>query len=121
MNDVTISIQPHTISRRRRKFRVIHVLSRDGSESSRFSYFPNGRGDRDCGSGSAPEGIGRVIVALAGDPELLSLTGQTLEVGALATRWIREPRSVRPNIRDAAVQLLTAQGCRRFAGRLSRR
>jgi hypothetical protein len=30
MNDVTISMQPHTISRRRREFRVIHVLSRDG-------------------------------------------------------------------------------------------
>jgi hypothetical protein len=34
MNEVTISMQSHTISRRRREFGVIHVLSRDGSESS---------------------------------------------------------------------------------------
>jgi len=30
MSDVTISMQSHTISRRRCQFRVIHVLSRDG-------------------------------------------------------------------------------------------
>jgi hypothetical protein len=40
MNDVTISMQSHTISRRRREFRVIHVLSRDGSESSMPAAIP---------------------------------------------------------------------------------
>ena len=34
MNNVTISMQSHTISRSRREFRIIHVLSRDESESS---------------------------------------------------------------------------------------
>lgn len=35
----------------------------------------------------SPEGVGRVIVALADDPDLLSLTGQALSVDALAARY----------------------------------
>ncbi len=34
-----------------------------------------------------PEGVGRAIVALAGDPERLGLTGRALAVEALATRY----------------------------------
>jgi NAD(P)-dependent dehydrogenase (short-subunit alcohol dehydrogenase family) len=35
----------------------------------------------------SPEGVGRAIVALAGDPERLGLTGRALAVEALATRY----------------------------------
>jgi hypothetical protein len=35
----------------------------------------------------SPEGVGRAIAALAGDPELMSLTGQALAVETLAARY----------------------------------
>jgi NAD(P)-dependent dehydrogenase (short-subunit alcohol dehydrogenase family) len=38
-------------------------------------------------SSQSPEGVGRVIAALAGDPEVLSLTGQALSVKSLAARY----------------------------------
>lgn len=41
----------------------------------------------DLTGSQSPEGVGRAIVALAGDPELLSLTGQALDVEALAARY----------------------------------
>ncbi len=41
----------------------------------------------DLTGSQSPEGVGRVIAALTGDPELLSLTGQRLEVEALAARY----------------------------------
>jgi dehydrogenase/reductase SDR family member 1 len=41
----------------------------------------------DLTASQSPEGVGRVIAALTSDPELLSLTGQRLEVEALAARY----------------------------------
>src|SRR5260370_5502216 len=41
----------------------------------------------DLSASQSPEGVGRAIAALAGDPEVLSLTGQTLAVEALAARY----------------------------------
>lgn len=41
----------------------------------------------DLSSSQSPEGVGRAIAALAGDPEVMSLTGQTLGMQALATRY----------------------------------
>ncbi len=34
----------------------------------------------DLTGSQSPEGVGRAVVALAGDPDLLSLTGRALEV-----------------------------------------
>ena len=41
----------------------------------------------DLSASHSPEGVGRVIAALAGDPEVLSMTGQALAVKALAARY----------------------------------
>ena len=41
----------------------------------------------DLSSSQSPEGVGRAIVALAGDPEVMGLTGQALTVTALAARY----------------------------------
>ena len=41
----------------------------------------------DLSASQSPEGVGRVIAALAGDPEVLSMTGQALAVKALAARY----------------------------------
>jgi dehydrogenase/reductase SDR family protein 1 len=41
----------------------------------------------DLSASQSPEGVGRVIAALAGDPEVMGLTGQALTVGALAARY----------------------------------
>jgi NAD(P)-dependent dehydrogenase (short-subunit alcohol dehydrogenase family) len=41
----------------------------------------------DLSSSQSPEGVGRAIAALAGDPEVMSLTGQTLAIETLATRY----------------------------------
>lgn len=41
----------------------------------------------DLDGSQSPEGVGRVVVALAGDPDLLALTGQALHVGELAQRY----------------------------------
>jgi len=41
----------------------------------------------DLSSSQSPEGVGRVIAALAGDPEVMGLTGQALTVKALAARY----------------------------------
>ena len=41
----------------------------------------------DLSASQSPEGVGRAIAALAGDPEVLSLTGQALAVEALAARY----------------------------------
>ena len=41
----------------------------------------------DLSSSQSPEGVGRAITALAGDPEVLSLTGQALSVKSLAARY----------------------------------
>src|SRR5260370_24324559 len=41
----------------------------------------------DLSASQSPEGVGRAIAALAGDPEVLSLTGQALTVEALAARY----------------------------------
>jgi len=41
----------------------------------------------DLSSSQSPEGVGRAIAALAGDPEVMSLTGQALTVKALAARY----------------------------------
>src|ERR1700751_417658 len=41
----------------------------------------------DLSSSQSPEGVGRTIVALAGDPEVMGLTGQVLGVRALAERY----------------------------------
>ena len=41
----------------------------------------------DLTGSQSPEGVGRAVVALAGDPDLLSLTGRALEVTALAERY----------------------------------
>jgi dehydrogenase/reductase SDR family protein 1 len=41
----------------------------------------------DLSASQSPEGVGRAIAALAGDPELLSLTGQALGIEALAARY----------------------------------
>jgi hypothetical protein len=41
----------------------------------------------DLSQSQSPEGVGRAVAALAGDPDGLSLTGQALSVDALATRY----------------------------------
>jgi NAD(P)-dependent dehydrogenase (short-subunit alcohol dehydrogenase family) len=41
----------------------------------------------DLSASQSPEGVGRAVAALAGDPELMSLTGQALTVEALAARY----------------------------------
>jgi NAD(P)-dependent dehydrogenase (short-subunit alcohol dehydrogenase family) len=41
----------------------------------------------DLSASQSPEGVGRAIAALAGDPELMSLTGQALAVETLAARY----------------------------------
>ena len=41
----------------------------------------------DLSTSQSPEGVGRAVAALAGDPELMSLTGQALTVEALAARY----------------------------------
>ena len=41
----------------------------------------------DLSASQSPEGVGRAIAALAGDPEVMSLTGQALTVRALAARY----------------------------------
>ena len=41
----------------------------------------------DLSSSQSPEGVGRAIAALAGDPEVMGLTGQALTVKALAARY----------------------------------
>ncbi len=41
----------------------------------------------DLSASQSPEGVGRAIAALAGDPEVLSLTGQALTIEALAERY----------------------------------
>jgi NAD(P)-dependent dehydrogenase (short-subunit alcohol dehydrogenase family) len=41
----------------------------------------------DLSSSQSPEGVGRAIAALAGDPEVIGLTGQALTVKALAARY----------------------------------
>jgi NAD(P)-dependent dehydrogenase (short-subunit alcohol dehydrogenase family) len=41
----------------------------------------------DLSASQSPEGVGRTIAALAGDPEMMSLTGQALTVKSLAARY----------------------------------
>jgi dehydrogenase/reductase SDR family protein 1 len=41
----------------------------------------------DLSQSQSPEGVGRAVAALAGDPDVLSLTGQALSVDDLATRY----------------------------------
>ncbi len=41
----------------------------------------------DLATSQSPEGVGRAIAALAGDPEVLGLTGQVLSIKALAARY----------------------------------
>jgi len=41
----------------------------------------------DLTGSQSPEGVGRAVVALAGDPDVLSLTGRVLEVKELAARY----------------------------------
>jgi NAD(P)-dependent dehydrogenase (short-subunit alcohol dehydrogenase family) len=41
----------------------------------------------DLSASQSPEGVGRAVVALAADPEVMSLTGQVLTVKALAARY----------------------------------
>ena len=41
----------------------------------------------DLSSSQSPEGVGRAVAALAGDPEVMSLTGQVLDVKTLAERY----------------------------------
>jgi NAD(P)-dependent dehydrogenase (short-subunit alcohol dehydrogenase family) len=41
----------------------------------------------DLSASQSPEGVGRTIAALAGDPEVMSLTGQALTVKSLAARY----------------------------------
>jgi NAD(P)-dependent dehydrogenase (short-subunit alcohol dehydrogenase family) len=41
----------------------------------------------DLSASQSPEGVGRAIAALAGDPDLMSLTGQALAVETLAARY----------------------------------
>jgi NAD(P)-dependent dehydrogenase (short-subunit alcohol dehydrogenase family) len=41
----------------------------------------------DLSASQSPEGVGRAVAALAGDQELMSLTGQALTVEALAARY----------------------------------
>ena len=41
----------------------------------------------DLSQSQSPEGVGRAVAALAGDPDVLSLTGQALAVDALAARY----------------------------------
>ena len=41
----------------------------------------------DLSASQSPEGVGRAVAALAGDPELMSLTGQALTVKTLAARY----------------------------------
>jgi NAD(P)-dependent dehydrogenase (short-subunit alcohol dehydrogenase family) len=41
----------------------------------------------DLSASQSPEGVGRAIAALAGDPEMMGLTGQALTVEALAARY----------------------------------
>lgn len=35
----------------------------------------------------SPEGVGRAVAALAADPDLLAMTGETLSVSAIADRY----------------------------------
>jgi len=44
-------------------------------------------GQADLSSSQSPEGVGRAVAALAGDPEVMGLTGQVLGVRALAERY----------------------------------
>jgi dehydrogenase/reductase SDR family protein 1 len=41
----------------------------------------------DLSASQSPEGVGRVIAALAVDPQLMSITGHTLHVADLASRY----------------------------------
>jgi dehydrogenase/reductase SDR family protein 1 len=41
----------------------------------------------DLSAAQSPEGVGRVVAALAVDPDLMSLTGQTLHIADLADRY----------------------------------
>jgi hypothetical protein len=41
----------------------------------------------DLSASQSPEGVGRAVAALAGDPELMGLTGQALTIEALAARY----------------------------------
>jgi NAD(P)-dependent dehydrogenase (short-subunit alcohol dehydrogenase family) len=41
----------------------------------------------DLSQSQSPEGVGRVIAALAVDPQLMSLTGQALHIADLAARY----------------------------------
>jgi NAD(P)-dependent dehydrogenase (short-subunit alcohol dehydrogenase family) len=41
----------------------------------------------DLTGSQSPEGVGRVVAALAGDPSVLSLTGRVMAVGELAARY----------------------------------
>jgi NAD(P)-dependent dehydrogenase (short-subunit alcohol dehydrogenase family) len=41
----------------------------------------------DLTGSQSPEGVGRAIAALAGDPQRLGLTGQALTITALAARY----------------------------------
>jgi dehydrogenase/reductase SDR family member 1 len=41
----------------------------------------------DLSRSQSPEGVGRAVAALAGDADVLSLTGQALSVDSLATRY----------------------------------
>lgn len=41
----------------------------------------------DLSSSQSPEGVGRAVVALAADPEVMSLTGQVLTIKTLAARY----------------------------------
>ena len=50
-------------------------------------------GHLDLAHSQSPEGVGRAIAALAGDPALLNLTGQALEVEELAARYHIDVRS----------------------------
>jgi len=41
----------------------------------------------DLAAAQTPEGVGRVVAALAADPQLIGLTGQSLFVAELARRY----------------------------------
>ena len=59
----------------------------DGDSPPRVAWVTGASRGVDLSASQSPEGVGRVIAALAGDPEVLSMTGQALAVKALAARY----------------------------------
>ena len=67
------------------------MADEDGAPPRRVAWVTGGvlqfADQLDLSSSQSPEGVGRAIVALADDQEVMGLTGQALTVTALAARY----------------------------------